>query len=197
MLDWTNIHYGIVLGRMQPLHIGHLEYLAAARARCDRLVIGVTNPDIRALVHDTADPDRSREDHNPFAYFARAEMITASMLEWGWSSSEFIVVPADVNRAGLLKATLPSPDIATVYITVYDDWGHRKSQLLEDLGYKVDILWRRTLDDRITSGTELRHAMTAGGAWRHLVPGAVARYLDQSGLVSSQGTDDSSETTER
>jgi cytidyltransferase-like protein len=185
MLDWLDARYGIVLGRMQPLHVGHLEYLDAARVRCGRLVIGVTSPDIADLVDDPADPGRSRQDHNPFSYFSRAEMITGSLLDQGWTSVDFIVVPADVNRPATLRATLPPPEIATVFITVYDEWGDRKSQLLKDLGYEVEVLWRRTMNDRITSGTEIRLAMRNGSAWKHLVPDAVARFLTQTGMTAS------------
>jgi len=187
MLEWRDKEYGIVLGRMQPIHIGHLEYLDAARA------IGITNPDISDMIDDVADADRSRQDHNPFTYFARAEMIAASMLDRGWNCQEFTVVPADVNRPSLLKANLPSPDIATVFTTVYDEWGDRKSQIMDELGYRVDVLWRRTMDDRVTSGTELRLAMRSGAAWKHLVPGAVSRYLEQvdgAALANGPGQSD-------
>ena len=36
---------GIVNGRFQVLHLKHMEYILAAKMRCDKLYIGITNPD--------------------------------------------------------------------------------------------------------------------------------------------------------
>ena len=45
------------------------------------------------------------------------------MLESGWPSEDFTVVPANVNRPDSLRCFLPPPETATVFVTVYDDWG--------------------------------------------------------------------------
>ena len=62
---------GIVLGRFQPLHLGHLEYLEAARRRCRRLFVGITNPDPGTRLPHSADPARSLPENNPFTYVER------------------------------------------------------------------------------------------------------------------------------
>jgi len=36
---------GMIHGRFQPFHTGHLEYLVAAAGRCRRLAVGITNPE--------------------------------------------------------------------------------------------------------------------------------------------------------
>jgi cytidyltransferase-like protein len=183
--DWATIHYGVVLGRFQPLHLGHMEYLEAARRKVDQLVVGITNPDTRTLIHDSADPRRSLSENNPFSYFDRCQMVSASLTESGLSCDDFIVVPASINSPHEMKPYLPPPLATTIYITVYDAWGDRKADLMRTLGYPVSILWRRRATDRLTSGSDLRRAMRFGGAWRELVPSAVARYLDQSGWTAT------------
>jgi len=183
IVDWGEIRYGLVLGRIQPLHLGHIEYLEAAKSRCDQLVIGVTNPSTSVLLHDAADPKRSLGENNPFSYFDRLQMVTASLIELGWQHNDFSIVPAPINTPDEMIPYLPHPNVTTVFITVYDDWGERKADLIRSLGYQVEILWRRTMADRVTSGTTVRNAIRTGAAWRHLVPGAVARYLHQSGWV--------------
>jgi cytidyltransferase-like protein len=185
LTDRPTIHYGVVLGRFQPLHLGHMEYLEAAREKVDQLVIGITNPDTATLIHDSADPRRSLGENNPFSYFDRHQMVTASLTELGWTCNDFVVVPAPINTPQEMKPYLPPPRATTVYITVYDAWGDRKADLMRKIGYSVSVLWRRERADRLTSGTDLRRAMRTGEPWRELVPGAVARYLDQSGWTTA------------
>jgi cytidyltransferase-like protein len=180
-IGWANVRYGVVLGRFQPLHLGHMEYLEASRKEVDQLVIGITNPDPNTLIHDGADPLRSKIENNPFSYFDRYQMIAASLGESDWESHEFIIVPAPINSPQDMKPYLPPPSLTTVYITVYGPWGDRKAELVRSLGYSVSILWRRDPRDRLTSGTKIREAMTLGKPWQELVPAAVARYLEQSG----------------
>lgn len=183
--NWGEIRYGLVLGRLQPLHLGHIEYLEAARSQCDHLVIGVTNPNTSVLLHDAADPKRSLGENNPFSYFDRQQMVAASLIELGWQYNDFSIVPAPINTPDEMVPYVPRPDVTTVFITVYDDWGDRKADLIGNLGYQVEILWRRTMADRLTSGTAIRNSIRTGAPWRDLVPKAVARYLDQSGWVAA------------
>ena len=172
--------YGIVLGRFQPLHIGHMEYLEAARSNCSRLVVGITNPDIELLRFNEADPKRSTVESNPYTYFDRHEMVTGALRGARWQCDDFTIVPADLDKEDKLKQFLPPPKRSTVFITVYDAWGEEKSRRLQDLDYRVEILWRRNMADRVTSGTEIRGLMKSGEPWQHLVPPEVALLLEGS-----------------
>ena len=178
--------YGVVLGRFQPLHLGHVEYLEAARAECVRLVVGITNPDTAAMKFNAADPNRSKSESNPFSYFQRHEMIDAALRAAGWEPRSFAIVPADVADLSRVGAFLPEPQDTTVFITIYDAWGEEKARRLRDLGYQVHILWRRDMASRVTSGTEIRALMRRNESWRHLVPLAVAIYLEKAGACSDE-----------
>ena len=48
---------GIVNGRFQVLHLKHMEYILAAKMRCDKLYIGITNPD-GAHTRDTVNDEK-------------------------------------------------------------------------------------------------------------------------------------------
>jgi cytidyltransferase-like protein len=182
----TKRRYGVVLGRFQPLHVGHMEYLEAAKRKCDRLVVGVTNPDTSLLTHHDADPNRSKQESNPFPYFLRYEMIDASLRDEGWHPDTFAIVPADITDISKVGAFLPDPSQSIVFITIYDAWGDEKAKRLSEISFTVEILWRREMSERVTSGSEIRRRMRQGESWRHLVPAGVAQALDRVGLVKGE-----------
>jgi cytidyltransferase-like protein len=179
--------YGLVLGRFQPLHIGHMEYLQKAKEGCERLVIGITNPDTASLIDETADPKRSRTENNPFTYVLRYEMIDQSVRDSGWTPEQYIITPAFLTEPDEMIAFFPPKHQTTVFITIYDSWGEEKAKRLEQSGYHVEILWRRDMSQRITSGTDIRRLMRSGEKWEHLVPSGVAAHLRRSGLLSNSG----------
>jgi cytidyltransferase-like protein len=175
--------YGLVLGRFQPLHVGHMEYLEAAKRACDRLIVGITNPDTSSLTYHQADPNRSKNESNPFSYFLRYEMIDQTLRDVSWPADSYAIVPADVADLSKVGMFIPPAARTTVFITIYDAWGEEKARRLSELGYTVEILWRRDMSQRVTSGTELRRLMQENRPWRHLVPPGVALHLDRSGWL--------------
>jgi len=75
--------YGMVHGRFQPFHCGHLQYTLAALARCDHLLVGITNPDPSLIVAEPTDPERHHPAANVFTFFERQCMIRAALAEAG------------------------------------------------------------------------------------------------------------------
>lgn len=173
----TKPRYGLVLGRFQPLHIGHMEFLEAAKLRCERLVIGVTNPDIRNIEFNAFDPKRSQDANNPYSFFRRLEMIDRSLRLQGWASGDFAIVPAEIANTQALTALLPPLRHTVVLATVYDEWGEEKVRRMSAQGFSVEVMWRRNMSERVTSGTEIRRLMAEGGAWQHLVPPGIAEAM--------------------
>lgn len=97
------VRIGVVHGRFQPLHIGHLEYFLAAKKKCDFLIVGITNPDPSLTKPDESNPHRSLDTSNPFTYFERYTMIKESLLEAGLKRDEFDIVPFPINFPDLIK----------------------------------------------------------------------------------------------
>lgn len=174
--------YGVIHGRFQGLHNGHMEYLLAGKARCRHLYIGITNVDPAVKKEaDAANPTRIQESSNPFSYFDRYCMIQTSMLDAGVTREEFDILPFPIEFPGRISNFVPMD--AVFYITIYDEWGDRKKEILEELGLKTVVMWRRSLGQRLTSGTEIRELIRCGNLrWRSLVPDAVVRYIEQNGL---------------
>lgn len=168
---------GVIHGRFQMLHIGHMEYLLAGKARCRYLLVGISNPDPSVTRFSSANPHRSEALSNPLTYFERFQMIQGALLESGVPREAFDIVPFPINCPELLFNYVPRD--ARYYMTIYDDWSREKRRALEALGCAVDILWERQSTDKVTSGTEVRNRILSGQPWEHLVPPYVRRYISE------------------
>ena len=175
-------HIGIVHGRFQPLHIGHMEYIQCATTRCEHLIVGIANPDPSLTVFNAASPHRSRESANPFRYYERQLFIRHSLLDAGVLADDFTVVPFPINKLELLQYYVPED--ATHFITIYDAWGYAKRDALKAFGFQVEVLWENDPSKKLTSGQEIRRRIAQGESWENLVPSAVARIIHTLKLES-------------
>lgn len=173
---------GVIHGRFQGLHWGHIEYLLAGMKRCKHLIIGITNFDItEEKPENDANPTRANTRSNPFSYYHRYMMIKNSLIENGISQDKFDIVPFPIEFPEKISNYVPTD--ATFYVTIYDKWGEKKLSILKSLGLKTDVMWVRTNADRFSSGTEVREAIRSGKRWKHLVPNAVYKYITENNLI--------------
>ncbi|MGM9662782.1 MAG: adenylyltransferase/cytidyltransferase family protein [Oscillospiraceae bacterium] len=171
---------GVIHGRFQMLHLGHMEYLLAGKARCERLLIGVSNPDASLVKYSAANPHRSAASSNPLTYYERFEMLRGAMLEAGVPREEFDIVPFPINYPELLFNYVPRD--AKFYMTLYDEWSEEKLRTLQGLGCAVEVMWRRSNAEKAYSGTEVRRRIVRGEAWSQMVPPSVFAYARAHGL---------------
>ncbi len=163
---------GVIHGRFQVLHNDHLAYLLAAKARCEHLVVGITNPDPFLTREDAADARRAKPTSNPLTYFERYVMVRAALLGASVGSESFSVVPFPINIPELYRYYVPMD--AVFFMTICDEWGRRKFELLTAQGLKVEVMWERSPETKGLTGAQVRHRIIAGEPWEHLVP---TRYL--------------------
>jgi nicotinamide-nucleotide adenylyltransferase/phosphinothricin biosynthesis protein PhpF len=164
---------GCVHGRFQPFHLGHLEYVLKAYELSNILYIGLANSDPTHINSDDTAPHRHLIEFNPFPYFARMEMVLGSIQEAGANLARIRVVPFPINKPELLVYYVPKEAIHL--LTIYDNWGERKKQVLKEEGFSIEVLWRRT--EKITTGTIVRQMIANGQSISHLVPQFVDSYL--------------------
>lgn len=174
------IKVGVIHGRFQPFHNDHLVYALEAFKRRDFLFIGITNPDAREMVFQASDPKRSLNITNPFTFWQRALLIQASLQEAGVPPDKFCVVPFPINHTELLKHYVPLD--ARFYMTIYDDWGRHKYDLLSSLGLDVEVMWERDLAQKGITGTSIRQRIAAREPWETLVPKATAEAMKEMAL---------------
>src|SRR5215204_4235609 len=144
---------GMIHGRFQPFHLGHLEYMRGAAERCDELWVGITNPDPARVKPEESDPQRHLPESNPYSYGERMLMVKAAARDLGLDQERVHVIPFPVNEPELWAAYVPEG--ITQYLRLFSAWGGEKQ----------------------LSGADVREAIRAGGEWESLVPAGVARVL--------------------
>ena len=161
---------GMIHGRFQPFHNGHLQYLRGAAERSDVVFIGITNPDPARIKEEPSDPLRHLPESNPYSYVERLLMVTAVAHDQGIRAH---AIPFPVNEPELWPAYVP-PRV-TQYLRLFSDWGGTKLDRMREAGYEVVVLDEGA--EKQISGADVRAAMRAGDDWQSLVPPAVARVI--------------------
>jgi nicotinamide-nucleotide adenylyltransferase len=163
---------GMIHGRFQPFHVGHLEYLRAASRRCRSLLVGITSPDRSHREDADAPAGRGDAAANPFTFTERAQMVRGVLRDEALGGA--LVVPFPVSRPELWPDYVPPGTVH--FLRVFDEWGRAKVDRLRQAGYDVVVLDAGE-GERVT-GTEVRRRLREGSDWRPLVPAAVASVID-------------------
>lgn len=174
-----------VHGRFQPPHLEHLEYILAALDKAQYLYIGVTQFE-RAHLADIPGGGGHRGDisGNPLTYFERTELLTRALHGEGISPGRYRIVPFPIERPTELGDFLPR-DIP-VLTTRVDEWNDRKIDLLQGLGYRVEVLYER--DPKGVAGSEIRKLISqSDDRWTSMVPPATVDYLKSLDLPARLG----------
>lgn len=166
--------YGMVHGRFQPFHNGHLEYLKLALDRCQSLLVGITNPDPFQTASEATSNHRHLEESNPYTYFERQVMIRDTLADEGVDPKRIIYIPFPVNMPDRWRYYLPTGVVH--YMRVFSPWEQAKADRLRDAGYDVEILQPGAVKE--VEATSVRQLMLRGEDWKALVPAAVAHYLE-------------------
>lgn len=166
---------GVIHGRFQVLHNDHMKYIIAGKERCRHLVVGITNPDPRLTGHDSTNPNRSLESANPLTYYERYTLLKEALQRTGLTTEDFSVVPFPISIPELIQYYVPMD--ATFFLTIYDDWGRRKLEVLSGLGVKTEVMWERSPMEKGISASEVRRRIIEGEEWEFLVPAATAELL--------------------
>lgn len=174
------VEVGVIHGRFQVLHNDHLKYILAGKARCEFLVVGITNPDPTLTRSDPADPMRSAPAANPLTYYERCIMVREALVAAGASPTEFVATPFPINVPELYRWYVPMD--ATYYLTIYDAWGRRKLAMFQTMGLKTEVLWERPAAEKGLTATEIRRKMARGEPWEELTPEPAAALLKKWGV---------------
>jgi nicotinamide-nucleotide adenylyltransferase len=152
---------GLMMGRFQPFHLGHLDLVKQILKECDDVIIAVTSSQFNYLEKD------------PFTAGERIEMIHNSLKESDVDLTQCMIIPLEnqfniATWASYLKSMLPN------FERVYSGNEYVK-MLLADSDIKV--VKPVFLDREQYNATKIRSMIISGDAWEKFVPAAVSDFI--------------------
>lgn len=153
---------GLLIGRFQPFHLGHLAVVRTIRS---------TSPD-RELLVVIGSAEASYTWENPFTAGERFEMIERACREARIGGVAVVPVP-DIRRHAMWVAYLVGylPPFETVHTN-----NPLTRLLFEKAGFAVDS--PPLVDRERFEGASIRRRLAAGEPVRDLLPPSVASYLE-------------------
>ena len=151
---------GLILGRFQPLHMGHLSLFEAVIDEGHELLICIGSS------------NEERTDNNPYNSFERIRMISDVLSKYKCKYDIFEI--PDINNKDLYVKHLES--IVPEFDLVYS--GNKLVRMLfENAGYTVII--PNLINRKAWQGASIRQAMKDGGEWEMDVPASVANIISE------------------
>lgn len=154
---------GLMTGRFQPFHNGHLALAKQILTECNELVIVIGSAQFNFI------------DRDPFTAGERALMIHEALKEAKLDLSKCYIIPLanDENNARWI-AYLRS--MAPPFDAIYSG-----NDFVKHLARSQDVAIKspRFAKKDEYNGTAVRRLMLAGGQWKKLVPPAVAEVIEQ------------------
>lgn len=152
---------GLVVGRFQPFHKGHLKSIQEALSHCDDVVVVIGSA------------EESHTVDNPLTASERYQMILSSLSDEEISRIHIIPI-RDIHRYSVwvnhIESYVPPFDV------VFSNSPITRS-LFSQVGY--DVRRTKAYSPRQYKGSEIRKRLAEGAKWRHLVPKPVARMIDE------------------
>ena len=154
---------GLMMGRFQPFHLGHLDLVKQILDECDEVIIAITSSQFNYLEKD------------PFTSGERIEMIHDSLKESDIDSSRCFIISIEnqfniATWASYLKATLPHFD------KVYSGNEYVKMLLADST---INVVSPKFLDRAQYNATRIRLMIISDDNWQSLVPNAVVKFLQK------------------
>lgn len=154
---------GILIGRMQPVHNGHMEVIKQILKEVDEIIIGIGSAQL------------SHELKDPFTAGERIVMMSQALAEKDVDPSRYYIIPMqDINFNAIWPShvKMMTPPFSIVY-----SGNPLVKQLFEEEGFEVR---QPPLYDRLhLSGTEVRRRILEDENWEELVPKATVDVMSE------------------
>lgn len=158
-----NGNRGLLIGRMQPVHKGHINVIKDILEEVDEIIIGIGSA------------EKSHTNSNPFTGGERILMLTKALRESKIDPSRYYIIPLEdisCNSLWVGHVKMLTPPFTQVY-----SGNSLVQQLFDEEHIKViqPPLFNRTE----YSGTEVRKRILANKNWEELVPPSVVKVVNE------------------
>ena len=156
---------GLMLGRFQPFHKGHMSLTKQILTECDELLIVIGSAQFNFI------------DKDPFSAGERLLMISQALKGAETDLSRCYIIPLvnDENNArwlAYLRSMVPPFDV------LYTGNEFVK-YLVKSQDSSISVKSPTFLKREEYNSTNIRHLIQVDKPWRHLVPPAVAKVIEQ------------------
>ena len=154
---------GLLIGRFQPFHLGHLDAFRFALSKVDKLWIGIGSS------------NKPNEKNNPFSADERKEMILSSIDNSISNRIQIFFIPDLENHEKWIEnIDLIVPDFNVIFSN-----DELTQSLYSKRGKKVIQVPFK--DREILSGTNIRNKILSDQDWQTLVPDGTKTVLKKLG----------------
>jgi len=151
---------GLLIGRFQPFHLGHLDAVLFGLSRTENLFVGIGSS------------NKSNERKNPFSAEERTEMIISSIESSMIDRLKIFDIPDVDNHE---KWTFEIDQIVPKYDVVFTNDEFTRT-LFEKR--EISVISVILKDREKFSGTNIRNLIAYDRNWRDLVPQGTRNVLD-------------------
>lgn len=158
-----NGNRGLLIGRMQPVHKGHINVIKDTLKEVDELIIGIGSS------------DKSHTNYNPFTGGERILMLTKALRESKIDPSRYYIIPLEdiaCNSLWVGHVKMLTPPFSKVY-----SGNSLVQQLFEE--EKINVIQPPLFNRTEYSGTEVRKRILNNENWEELVPSSVVSVINE------------------
>ena len=154
---------GLLIGRMQPVHNGHIQVVKKILEDVNEIIIGIGSAQ---LSHITT---------NPFTAGERVMMLAKALSENNVDSDSYYIIPIQdirMNAVWISHIKMLTPPFGKIF-----SGNPLVQRLFEEEAYNVTkppLFEREKL-----SGTEVRKRMLLNKDWKNLVPNSTAEIVEE------------------
>ncbi len=152
---------GLLIGRFQPFHLGHLEALRFALSKVEKLWIGLGSS------------NKPLQKNNPFSAKERKEMILSSIDDSMRNKIEVYFIPDFEDH----KKWIENIDTIVPKFDIVFTNDEMTKHLYSKLQTKVDVIPFTKRDT--LSGTNIRDLILCDQPWEELVPDGTRNFLNE------------------
>lgn len=156
---------GILIGRFQPFHEGHMRVVEDIIDEVDELVLGIGSA------------DASHEPRNPFTAGERIMMIQNTLASV--ETTTYVVPLDDMDRNSVWVSHVES-------MSPWFDVAYSNNPLVIRLFREdgIDVHQTEMFDRENLKGSEIRELMARDGDWEQFVPDAVVEVVEEVDGIS-------------